>query len=362
VVFAGRSATVADGRVLAGRVVCPDFGTNCGNSFRVAGTVFTFRWDPTQRSLIIPLIIDSLLRGSVLTESQQPTISEKDALGVTTVFQKPPLVELIAELRWGAPIFGIVPGGAGGFAFQTPIGPDGQPQAVEFAIAATYDSFFMRFAVEAYRLGFTIQERVAPPNSILMPYQTVWRWRKPDVDGLFLQLGAGVFTVNGGPPGYSHWGNFVSTVQLGVAGLLAALDSYPGARPTSFSQTLLRYIDLFDGQLAKNKPPLQFFHEVMGLKIELPEVVSKLASTNGVVIPMLNLQIPIKDGTLTVTFGNGVVKGQNGHIFDSTVVRNVAVALASDAVAESFTASHAVTNELFMALTKPLHEEMEPLK
>lgn len=244
----------------------------------------------------------------------------------------------------------------GSFAFSG----NGQQPQLQLAFATSYDAFFMRFAVEAHKLGFTIQERIAPPNSVLMPFQTVWRWRKPDVDGLFLQLGGGVFTVNGGPPTYSHWGNFVTTVQEGVAGLLAALDTYPEPRPTAFAQTLLRYIDLFDTETSKVKAPLDFLRDVMGLKIDLPDVILNRASGEGEVIPQLSLQVPIKNGVMTLTFAHGVVNGRSGHIFDSTVTSNGEVSLDTKAVVESYTASHAITNEIFMALTKPLHDEMEP--
>ncbi|WP_321964200.1 TIGR04255 family protein [Paraburkholderia sp. J7] len=276
---------------------------------------------------------------------------------MTIVFKNPPLVELMAELRWGAPTVGLMPGGSGMFAF--PAG--GNPQQLQIAFASSYEAFFMRFAVEAHKMGFTIQERIVPPNTALMPFQTVWRWKKPDVDALFLQLGVGVFTVNGGPPAYTHWDDqFVTTVQDGVRGLIAAIETYPEPRPTAFGQTLLRYIDLFDSESVKDSPPLAFFRDVMGLKIDLPDTISKFATDN--VLPHLGLQVPISDGVMSLTFTHGVVAGRSGHVFDSTVTRNAEVPFDAAAVAENFTASHAITNEMFMALTKPLHGEMEPIK
>jgi len=280
---------------------------------------------------------------------------------VTTVFKKPPLVELIAELRWGAPTLGIVPGSLGPVAIPTPAGPDGKPQAIQFSMAGAYDAFFMHFGAQAHKMGFTVQERIVPPNAFLMPYQTVWRWRKPDVNGLFLQLGAGVFTINGGPPDYTHWGEFLPTVKEGVAGLLDALNTYPGGRPSNFNQTLLRYIDLFADDTAK-LPPLDFLRDVMGLKIQLPDVISELPREGRDVIPHLTFAVPVKDGAVQLLFSHGTVAGRTGHIFDSTVVRNAEVALSSDAVAESFTESHATTNKIFMALTKPLHAAMEAVE
>ncbi|MDN7604923.1 TIGR04255 family protein [Burkholderia gladioli] len=278
---------------------------------------------------------------------------------MTIVFKKPPLVELIAELRWGAPTFGLTPGGMGAFAFPAEVGEQGQPQ-LQFAYATLFDSFFMRFAVEAHKMGFTIQERVIPPNAILMPYQTVWRWKKPDVPGLLLQLGSGVFTVNGGPPAYSHWDTFVPIVQEGVAGLLTALEAHPQPRPTAFSHTLLRYIDLFDSEIAAKKTPLDFFRDVLGLKIELPETMLKFQSGDQPIIPQLNLQTPLVDGVANFMFAYGIIGGRSGHILDTTVTRTTEVPLNANSVAESFTASHAITNEVFMGLTKPLHAEMEP--
>lgn len=238
--------------------------------------------------------------------------------------------------------------------------PNGQPPQLQVTFAPMYDAFFMNFAVQAHRMGFTTQERTVPSEAAMMPYQTVWRWKKPDVEGLFLQLGPGVFTVNGAPPTYSDWDGFLPTVKEGVAGLLQVLDSYPAGRPTSFNQTLLRYIDLFDYDSIKSKPPLEFFRDVMGLKIELPGAISDLAVSGEPILPTLNVTIPLEDGAMQLTFANGTVGGRPGHIFDTTVVRNADVPLDADAVTKSFTASHEITNRSFMALTAPLHAEMEP--
>jgi len=275
---------------------------------------------------------------------------------VTIVFKKPPLLELISELRWGPPTLGLSPSGNG------PVSMVAGGQPLQFTLTSAYDAFFMRFGVEAHRLGFTIQERVVPHNTVLMPYQTVWRWMRRDNPGLFLQLGVGVFTVNGSPPTYSHWDNFSSTVKDGVDGLLAAFEDYPGGRPTVFGQTLLRYIDLFDGESVRDTPPLGFLSDVMGMKIGIPESISKFASAEGRILPQLSLQIPIDQGILSLMFGYGVAAGRTGHVFDSTVTRSADVELDSQSVVDSFAASHAITNEIFMSLTRPLHDEMEPFE
>ncbi|WP_087723433.1 TIGR04255 family protein [Pandoraea sp. PE-S2T-3] len=271
---------------------------------------------------------------------------------MTTVFKHPPLVELIAEVRFGPPLMGL--GSGGGQAIVQ--GADGQP--MQFAFVASYESFFMRFAVEAHRLGFTIQERVLPPNAVVVPYQTVWRWKKPEIENLYLQLGMGVFTVNGAPPTYESWDTFLPTVEEGVKGLIASFESFPGEAPKCFSQTHLRYIDLFNSERVKDMAPLDFLGNVMGLRIQLPEVVDKLVG-HGAVKPHLNFQIPTEDGHILLTFGDGVVGGRRGHIFDSTVTRNGEIPLTHEAVVKCFGESHKVTNDLFMSMTKPLHDEME---
>lgn len=265
----------------------------------------------------------------------------------------------MAEIRWGEPTLGLVPGTP---AFAMPVlGADGKPKQIQFAIASSFDSFFMRFAVEAHKLGFTVQERIVPPNAVLAPFQAVWRWKKPGTDGLYLQLGSNSFTVNGGPPGYSHWDEFVPTVRQGIDGLLASLEAHP-TPPKSFGETLLRYIDLFDTQAVKNMPPLEFLADVMGLKLELPGVIENLPSRAGPIQSKLDLNVPLSDGLVILSFAHGVAAGRTGQIFDSTVSRNTEVGLSSEAVVNAFSESHKITNSIFMELTKPLHESMEPVK
>lgn len=257
---------------------------------------------------------------------------------------------------------GVTPGTTGAFAIPPGAVQVGQAAAFQVSFANAYEEFYSRFNVEAAKRGFTLQERIVPPNAMTAPFQTVLRWRRPETAGLFFQLGMGVFTINGSPPSYSHWDEFVPTVRDGIEGLLAALDSYPGGRPQSFNQTHLRYIDLFDEKLAKGHLALSFFSEIMGLNIGIPRIIEEISNNPKLITPFLNLSIPIDGGITQLVFGNGVVGGKQGFILDSTVTRTTEIEPSIEASVKALTDSHAITNQIFMALTKPLHETMEPLK
>jgi len=102
-------------------------------------------------------------------------------------FKNPPLVELIAELRWGTA--GIV------------AGPQGAPQLV-MATGSQYEEFFMRFGSKIAALGYERIERIIPPGFPAPPFQATYRFRKkePEQGTTLYQVGGGVFSANITPP------------------------------------------------------------------------------------------------------------------------------------------------------------------
>lgn len=275
-----------------------------------------------------------------------------------TVFEAPPIVELIAEVRWGDPSIGFATNAI------AQIGTNQNPaQPVNVRAIQDFEPFFMRFTVEAHRMGFTTQERVAPADSIVMPYQVIWRWRKPDSPASpIIQLGIGVFTVNGGPPNYEHWDGFSSTLRDGLDSLVLALDTYPGGVPAEITQTALRYIDRFDKELMGDMTSLQFMHDALGLRIDVPDVILGCALDAQKIEPMLRLTVPIEAGELALFFSKGVAAGKEGLIMDTTVVKSSPASVNTEALMQAFSQSHDITNKIFITLTKAIHDRMRPRK
>lgn len=124
-------------------------------------------------------------------------------------FKHPPLVELIAELRWGS---------GGGVL------PSAQSQGVRpilLALSGQHEEFFMRFGSKAGALGYDLVERVMPQGFSAMPFQIVYRFRKKlqEQGTTLYQVGAGVFSANSTPP-YRFWNDFRPVLEQGVKLLL----------------------------------------------------------------------------------------------------------------------------------------------
>lgn len=274
---------------------------------------------------------------------------------VTITFAKPPLIELMAEVRWGMPTIPLAPTGAIG-AVPIPILP-GQP--IQFTASGSYDPFFLEFAKRVRELGFTVQERTVPANVVVPPYKAVWRWRNPDSPGITLQLGSGVFTINGAPPDYVKWADFVGTVGDTLDALIASLPTYPQP-PQRFTQLLMRYVDLFDEQLTGGRTHSEFLNDVLGINVVLPRVMTEQARPEADISASLQVAMPVDGGTANFVFAQGIVAGRSGFILDSTVTVDQEIALERPLVVENFTRAHDILNSIFIGMTEPIHKKMEP--
>src|SRR5215472_6295692 len=94
-------------------------------------------------------------------------------------YRYPPLVELIAELRWGSPL------------------PAAQPQNVIVLATGSHEEFFMRFGSKAGALGYGQVERLVPPGFPASSFQAIYRFRKnaPEQGTTLYQVGTGVFSA-----------------------------------------------------------------------------------------------------------------------------------------------------------------------
>jgi hypothetical protein len=78
---------------------------------------------------------------------------------MSVTFKNAPLVEMIAELRWGETAQPVQQG--------LPIVMQGMTPEV--------DQFFMRLSGEVYQHGFRRAERLVPPGFPIFPFQPVFR-------------------------------------------------------------------------------------------------------------------------------------------------------------------------------------------
>src|SRR5690606_131837 len=112
-----------------------------------------------------------------------------DNMGLT--FKKPPLLEIIAEVRW-QPMQMIDP-------------VAGVPMPVMPHVSAPYDAMFMKFAAKMGANGYETVERVVPYGAPMMPHAPVVRLRPKlgSAEGTVYQLGPNMFSANVTPPSYT---------------------------------------------------------------------------------------------------------------------------------------------------------------
>jgi len=235
---------------------------------------------------------------------------------------------------------------------------DGDPGAMSVKSLQEYESFFMKFGGLIQAKGFVIQEKTISNEEVAMPYQVVWRWKKPDSTSPIIQLGIGVLTINGSPPDYTNWDSFSQTIKPVIEALIESFDTCPDGKPETSSQTLLRYIDRFDSNLTNDVGALRFMNDILDIQLNLPDAITKKSSAPEAISPMLRLNVPIENGDLSLIFANAVVSGKQGFLLDTTAANNASHPFDVDSLYNALDASHTITNSVFMDLTKKIHTAM----
>lgn len=263
-------------------------------------------------------------------------------------FENPPLLELVAELKW-------VPAGVKRSA-NDPHGYEIGPAF--FAGSASRPDIAMNFAALVGAEGFQRVESLIPPSMPAMPHQLRYRYRQGNPPGPALyQIGHGIFTANIVPP-YKSWSQFRPIVERGVELLLEAHGDKP---PDSFLSVALRYIDIFTEEFTRGRSTQRFLKDILRVNIGLPDGLTKYLAEDQRVRPHLQLSMPLTTGqemSFTVTEGKG--GGSEGVIMDTTVSTTAPVPAAKDEVMRALDDAHTITHETFVALTADLRDIMRP--
>lgn len=268
----------------------------------------------------------------------------------TMQFLKPPLVELVAELKW--------------LAVPLPI-PAGQlpnvliPQPV--IANSSQEEFFSGFARESAPSGWTASERLVPPNFPLMSLQPALRIRSFADPQMLYQIGPGLFAAHALPP-YKNWDSFRPFVERGLDYLLRTRPR--DERNQSFSSVSLRYLDLFTRDFVGDVPVAQFLRDSLGFKLDLPTPVQNEIEPGGQVVPQFSLRVPLRSGavmTLTVA-GEAIVGDKNGILMHTDVSDNTGVPPNRDRILAVWEDAHAVIRKIFVGLTPKLYSLMQPVE
>jgi uncharacterized protein (TIGR04255 family) len=265
---------------------------------------------------------------------------------MSVTFKNAPLVEMIAELRWG----------------EAPQPAQQGVQIVMQGMGPEVDQFFMRLGGEVYQHGFRRAERLVPPGFPIFPFQPVFRYRKDATDdnSVLFQAGQGLFSVNAVPP-YRSWTTVSEIVKTGVTALLKA--RAPNDKDRPFTGVNLRYINAFGPKLTKDRSVGEFIEDVLGFSLALPSGVSKQIKHGCQPKPQIQLSIPLDSGaSMAFLIGEGKIKNDNVFIMDMTISCEEPVAADVEAVMTAFTNARNVIHSMFVDLTMPIHDLLEPIK
>ena len=255
-------------------------------------------------------------------------------------FKNAPLIEAVAELRWGAQPFAMVPGQQ--FTFTTE--------------AVAGEEFFMHFGAECSTRGMMRAERVLPQGMPAFPGQVVYRFRAPGATSMLLQVGAGVFSANVLPP-YGSWDSFKGHIGTGLDVLLSSRP--PAEHGTAFSHVNIRYINGFGDEYLKGMSGKQFL-EKLGFSLQKPGRLMSISQ--GAAEEAVNLSIITKvneEFTFQVNISEGFKDGLPAKIVElSATTLNVGADKA--AILDILQSSHDMIEEVFLDVTQAFHQVMEP--
>ena len=271
-------------------------------------------------------------------------------------FAAPPLLEIIAELRWEIQGYALQPDSPGLTMAMMPLMP---------AMLLPYEDAFVGFTKAMSVCGFNNSERLIPNGFPCMPHEPVMRYRHNGNDqgasetlkaSTLFQIGAGIFTANAVPP-YTSWEDFEPLVRTGVESLGVIV--MPGGRPARFSPTL-RYIDAFKLPLTDGMSLQDFMNRVMGFDLSVPETLRSVGSKQ-TQMPVVQVVKFLDFGRMNLQFADGNVNGERALLLDMSVVFDEKVDNDVRALMRAFGQAREEIHEVFVALTKPIHHLMKPI-
>lgn len=264
-----------------------------------------------------------------------------------TRFENAPLLEVIAELRWRTAQDALTQQLAPGLQIQFPD-----------AVNASSEESFRRFAERMDDCGFRSSERIIPYGAFAPPGVAVERFRRRAGSAPLLQIGAGVFTANGLPPTYTHWGDFRPVLRMGVQALL---DTRADAEKRIPFELTVRYLDGFTPDYWEGSDPGRFIDGVLGFGSSLPDSLRQHLHATRPKSASHQLNLPLRDdSSLIINVGEGNVASKGEVVLLDVSAKTANVVADLDAVMESFERNHRIIREMFFAVTEPVATLMRP--
>lgn len=261
-------------------------------------------------------------------------------------FENAPLVELIAEVRWGVP------------SFPSYLSPAGVTPNV-LVSSDQDDEFFRCFGDKAATIGFVRSESLIPLGFQAMPFQPAVRYpRVSSAGGTHVyQLGKGFFSAHATPP-YRSWKDFSPVVTAGVKILLEC--RLENEKNLPFNVLNLRYIDAFTHSLTQGRKTIDFISKILGFDIKIPASILNHAKDPSQIVPFIQLTVPINYGQIHLVIAEGKVNNEPSIIYDTTISRTDITDSSIENVMGAFDSIHDLMREIFIGLTGPISDLMKP--
>ena len=266
---------------------------------------------------------------------------------MSVTYKNAPLVELIAELRWGPLSESIPPGRRSPIRISLPHPAD--------------EDIFLHYAAVIAQKGYGRVERLIPPGTPVPMSMPACRFRPTEADksSPLFQIGKGVFTANGLPPDYQSWNTFAPVVRVGLDSLFEAYRRAHQSSP-KINEALIRYIDVFNKDLTGGRDAADFLSEIIGVRLDLPMSITSLAKSASSAQNTIRLEQEVDVGLMTITFAPATKDNEDAVLLDTSILMQREIGDDMDAAISALTEARGVIHNLFLALTTSLHDAMGP--
>lgn len=238
-----------------------------------------------------------------------------------------PLVEIIAELRWGEAVIG-------------------KPPTISFGGDET---LYVRLGIEVGKIGYDRLERLQPEG---MPFQSgavVYRYRRGDEkQNSLYQAGPGIFTANGLPP-YSSWRDFEPDIRAGLEALWS-VKTFPAGEKFSL---VLRYVDAFDDSHMSGLTKQAFIEAVVGVAYAPVPAITKFVNNGSPRAIRFSATHEAVSGELvTIELGQGYKDGVEVLLLNTSTMLTELDAANIEDVMNAYGRLQGVLHDAFMEMIK----------
>lgn len=267
-------------------------------------------------------------------------------------FSNSPLVEIVAEIRWGESI-------------AAP-----KLRQLEGELGGAYDESYQAFVNVMRPLGYRNIERLIPagfpgfyghPSVRCRPDPADESGPDTALSSTLVQYGPGIFAVNGMQP-YSSWDDFAPLVHNALAAFVeGGVIPQDAGDECDQVQVLVRYVDAFTEDFTKGRTAAQFMRDSLSVAVSVPDVLMGEADA-AFDVSSLNLVVQVDHGKMGLKFSDGQFRSSKALMLQMDFKRNELVDFGVDVVMQAFAQGREQIHKAFVGMTRPIHDVMEPVE